>query len=156
MSTATHPRQPIAGPMFRQVAALRIEGTKRRKTLALLAAYTDGGRPAPPVAELADSLGFRMPTTLGLLRRLEQDGFLLATRGGRGRRGRVRYRLRLPDDQPTVYSAHNPDTQRARTQHSEPRAMGATQTRDTPNLRPTRDDGSASRPTWSSPAFVDT
>jgi hypothetical protein len=131
VSTATQPRQPIAGPMFRRVAALRIEGTKRRKMLALLAAYTDGGRPAPPVQELADRLGFRMPTTLGLLRRLEQDGFLIATKGGRGRRGRVRYRLRLPDDEPAAPITHGPDTQPQRP-NARPRLTGHNGTHPTP------------------------
>jgi hypothetical protein len=143
VSTATQPRQPIAGPMFRQVAALRIEGTKRRKMLALLAAYTDGGRPAPPVQELADRLGFRLPTTLGLLRRLEQDGFLIATKGGRGRRGRVRYRLRLPDEQPAVSSAHGPDTQPAQRPNAKPSLTGHNgthPTRDTSGPTLTRDE----------------
>src|SRR5256885_1443784 len=37
--TETLTIQPIAGPAFRRVAALPVEGAKRRKLLCLLAAY---------------------------------------------------------------------------------------------------------------------
>ena len=83
---------PVAGSTFRRVAALPVEGHKRRKLLCLLAAYADAGEPNPPVRILAQRLHLPVRKVDALLRRLEADGYL---RVARERDQRNRYELLL-------------------------------------------------------------
>jgi DNA-binding MarR family transcriptional regulator len=77
MTAETKPRPvPVAGPLFRQVAALKLEGVKRRKLLALIAAFADAGQDRPTVAELAERLKLDQRKVISLLDRLVQDGLL--------------------------------------------------------------------------------
>jgi DNA-binding MarR family transcriptional regulator len=68
--------QPIAGPLFAQAYRLPMEGAKRRKLLCLIAAYADAGVANPSLDELANRLGHKPRTVVGLLMRLEQDGLI--------------------------------------------------------------------------------
>ena len=68
-------------PLARRMLAADIEGAKRKRVLAVIAAYHDEGH-APGVREIAEraKLGrgaHDVPTLLALLRRLEADGLLL-------------------------------------------------------------------------------
>ncbi len=89
--------RPVAGANFRAVAAMPLEGAKRRKVLALVAAFTDGGEPTPSVHALADRLGWHVAKVDALVRRLEQDGFVTVEKRRRGKRSRGRrFRLAQP------------------------------------------------------------
>src|SRR4051812_21928894 len=83
--TAQTPVRPIAGATFKRIAAQRIEGTKRRKLLALIAAYSDGGQPSCSADELAERLGWEPIKVRVLLERLEADGLVERTRNRRRR-----------------------------------------------------------------------
>ena len=96
--------RPVAGPLFRQVAALgveRIGGTKRRKLLALLAAYADAGESSPSARVLVATLGLPGGRWLAfrtfdhLLGLLERDGLLRVERSPWGSNERNRYTLTL-------------------------------------------------------------
>lgn len=73
----TTPRDGLARayPLTRRVLAAEIEGTKRKRVLAVIAAYQDEGH-APSVREIATRAKLRKPMLLALLRRLEEDGLL--------------------------------------------------------------------------------
>jgi DNA-binding MarR family transcriptional regulator len=87
MSAAS--RQPAANrmqtyPLARRVLAADIEGRKRKRVLAVIAAYLDEGH-APSVREIAVRSKLRrgtrdVPTLMALLRRLEEDGLLRVER----------------------------------------------------------------------------
>jgi hypothetical protein len=92
--TATKTK-PVAGPLFKQAAALPIEGGKRRKRLCLLAAYADAGEPSPRVRDLARITGFEVPQIDQLLRTLQRDGHL-----------NVRWRASSHQQRRNVYELH--------------------------------------------------
>jgi DNA-binding IclR family transcriptional regulator len=77
--------RPVAGPTFRAVARLNPGGPTRRKLLALVAAFQDGGTPSVSRAELADRLKARPGKVQALLERLRTDGYLTRTGSGRWR-----------------------------------------------------------------------
>ncbi len=91
-------RGPERYPLARRVLAADIEGAKRKRVLAVIAAYHDEGL-KPSVREIAVRAKLRrgardVPTLLTLLRRLEADGLLRvewATPPARNR-----YEVRLP------------------------------------------------------------
>ena len=69
-----------AYPLARLVLEADIEGAKRRRVLAVIAAYRDEGH-APSLREIADRAKLcqrkrAVPTLMALLRRLEADGLL--------------------------------------------------------------------------------
>src|SRR3954454_17573077 len=74
--TAQTPVPPVAGQAFKRVVAARIEGNKRRKVVALMAAYQDAGQPTCSPPELAERLGLKPIQVQGLLLRLEADGLV--------------------------------------------------------------------------------
>jgi hypothetical protein len=79
----TEPVRPVAGPTFRHVAALPIEGAKRRKVAGLVAAYRDAGVSPVGVGLLAERLDWPVLTIKALAARLEADGLLVTSRKGR-------------------------------------------------------------------------
>ena len=93
MNPATTPVRPVAGATFRRVAARPIEGRKRKKLLALIAAYEDAGQPTRSADELAARLSWEPIQVRGLLSRLQADGLVKRTHS-------KRYRVVL-DDGPT-------------------------------------------------------
>jgi DNA-binding MarR family transcriptional regulator len=90
-ATRTAP-EPIAGPLFRRACQVPVEGRKRRKLLALVAAHHDAGHD-PSVRELARRMGLDWRKVDALLRRLEEDGWLATEQ--RPRPEPNRYVLRL-------------------------------------------------------------
>lgn len=69
---------PKAGPLFRRAVALQVGGGKRRKVLALVAAYVDGGADmSPPIAELASRAQLPISKVCVLCDRLVADGLLV-------------------------------------------------------------------------------
>jgi hypothetical protein len=89
---------PIAGSLFREVAGIPTEtigGNKRKRLLALLAAFADAGEERPPVRLLARQarLGSRK-AVVQLLKQLEEDRWIrVSWASGYGERNR--YRLTL-------------------------------------------------------------
>jgi DNA-binding transcriptional ArsR family regulator len=83
------PIRPVAGATFRHIAALRIEGAKRRKVLALIAAYHDAGAASVSVTQLAARLDLPPRIVGALLQRLSADGYVRRTHNKRQRRYRV-------------------------------------------------------------------
>jgi DNA-binding IclR family transcriptional regulator len=80
--------RPVAGPLFRKAAGLDIGGGKRRKVLALVAAYFDGGADlSPPITELAERAQLPVPKLCAVCDRLVADGWL-ADRSSRARKRR--------------------------------------------------------------------
>jgi DNA-binding transcriptional ArsR family regulator len=147
-ATEQEPRKPVAGPTFRRIAAMNIAGGKRRKVVALIAAYIDGGCRPPTTGQLAHRLGLSRLTVAALLGRLERDGLVVPTRCGLGRRSPLRYRrLRTPNDERvSVSDTHDTDTGPAHNGNGEPRPATATRTRATQPQRPTRDDANGPTP----------
>jgi hypothetical protein len=86
------PIRPVAGHRFRAVAQLPVKGAKRRKLLALLAAFADAGVYDPPVSELAERLHLEPVVIAGLAIALAEAGFLVED-GGRRPPDRLPYRL---------------------------------------------------------------
>jgi DNA-binding MarR family transcriptional regulator len=86
---------PIRGPLFDQVLRLRVEGQKRRKTLALIAAYADAGQSRPTLDELAGRLQMKPAQVRALIDRLAVDGYLVLHH--RRKTPRTRYELTLPE-----------------------------------------------------------
>jgi hypothetical protein len=92
---------PQTYPLARRVLAADVEGSKRKRVLAVIAAYLDEGY-APSVREIAERAKVpgarsRIPRTLALLRRLEADGLLRIESAPPP--GRNRYEIVLEDDQ---------------------------------------------------------
>ena len=81
--------QPVRGPLFEAVARRDVGGAKRKKVLALIAAFRDAGHD-PTVAELAERSRSAPVVVVKLAERLEQDGHLLVTRE---EHGRARYEI---------------------------------------------------------------
>ena len=89
-------RAPTSGgryPLARRVLAADIEGRKRKRVMAVIAAFQDEGH-APSCREIAERAklprgGRDVWLLLGLLRRLEADGLLQVTWAvpGQGRNG---------------------------------------------------------------------
>ena len=72
------PVRPIAGRNFKRVAdEMRPEGRKRRRVLALVAAYLDASHDRVTVVELSERLKLPPRQVAGILRRLEADGYLV-------------------------------------------------------------------------------
>jgi DNA-binding transcriptional ArsR family regulator len=92
MTAATTGPRPVAGPLFLAAARVDVGGRRRRKTYALLGAFADVGQPAPSITELASRLGLKPRTVVGLLARLEADGFVTIDRSARP----YAYTLNLP------------------------------------------------------------
>jgi DNA-binding MarR family transcriptional regulator len=90
MSAAPAPVRPVAGPTFRAIAAQRIEGGKRKKLLALIAAYQDAGQATCSAPELAERLGWKPIQVQGLLSRLEADGLVECATKRKGKWPRFR------------------------------------------------------------------
>src|SRR5262245_18919170 len=88
MSAATRPR-PVRGEQFERVVRLPIDGQKRRRVLALIAAWHDAGAKWVPVGWIADVLELPHTKVRRLAQRLEADGYLVGSRRG----GKQRYRL---------------------------------------------------------------
>jgi biotin operon repressor len=128
VTTVTKPK-PVAGPTFRRVAAMNIAGGKRRKVLALIAAYADGGCRPPTTGQLARHLGLSPQKVAALLKRLERDGLVVPTRRGRGRRSPLRYRLPLPNDPPAAAPEHTTATAPARNGNAGPGTTDTTRAR---------------------------
>lgn len=63
---------------------MRVEGSKRRKILALVAAYIDAGRD-PSISELAARARLPRSAVIALVDRLESDGYLAIERAPRRR-----------------------------------------------------------------------
>ena len=82
--------RPVAGETFRRIAARRIEGNKRRKVAALIAAYQDAGQPTCNAPELAERLGWKPIQVQGLLSRLEADGLVECATKRKGKWPRFR------------------------------------------------------------------
>jgi biotin operon repressor len=145
-ATTQQPRKPVARPTFRRVAAMNIAGGKRRKVLALIAAYVDGGCRPPTTRRLADRLGLSRQKVTALLGRLERDGLVVPTRCGRGRRSPLRHRLPLPNDPPAAAPEHTTATAPARNGNAGLGTTDTTPTRATPQQRLTRDEANAQTP----------
>jgi DNA-binding transcriptional ArsR family regulator len=128
-ATTQQPQKPVAGPTFRRVAAMNIAGAKRRKVLALIAAYIDGGCRPPTTGQLARHLGLSGQKVAALLKRLERDGLVVPTRCGRGRRSPLRYRLPLPNDPPAAAPEHTSATASAHNANAGPGATNTTRAR---------------------------
>lgn len=80
--------RPRAGRLYGRVVQMRVEGAKRHKLLALLAAYADAGEQAPPVKDLAKRLHLP-PTAIDvLLDRLVEAGLLSVEWAGPGEPGK--------------------------------------------------------------------
>lgn len=79
------PLRPFRGPNFERVARLPIPGVKRKKLLALLAAFTDAGRSGSRTVDLARQLGWKWVATNELLAYLQADGYVVRTKKGRWR-----------------------------------------------------------------------
>lgn len=95
MTGATPSPTPIRGPLFERVVGLRVEGEKRKKTLALIAAFADAGQASPSLEDLAARLKLKPPQVAGLIGRLQADGYLVVH--GKWKRPR-RYELTLPEE----------------------------------------------------------
>jgi hypothetical protein len=69
--------QQVTYPVARRVLAAPIEGTKRKRVLAVIAAYQDEGH-QPSVREIARRAKVKRGPheTLALIARLERDGLL--------------------------------------------------------------------------------
>jgi hypothetical protein len=68
--------RPVAGASFRYCARLDVGGQKRRKLIALVGAYRDGGVNVVSTAELAKRLDWPWVQADTIARRLHDDGFL--------------------------------------------------------------------------------
>jgi hypothetical protein len=112
-ATTQQPRKPVAGPTFRRVAAMNIAGGKRRKVLALIAAYVDGGCRPPTTRRLADRLGLSRQKVTALLGRLERDGLVVPTRCAEDAEARCATASHCPTIRPRLH----PSTQRPQHQH---------------------------------------
>jgi Mn-dependent DtxR family transcriptional regulator len=77
--------RPVAGAHFRHVASLRMDGKRRKKLCALVAAHRDAGAASTSTRQLVDHLGWRWPVVRGLAKRLCDDGYLTKTNSGRWR-----------------------------------------------------------------------
>jgi hypothetical protein len=156
VSTATQPRPPVAGPLFRRAAALPIPGEKRRRLLSLLAAWADAGETSPPMRDLVKRLGHTPKKIDQLLSSLGTDGWIAvewAGPGGPGHRGgprRNRYTLGRwardetatdPRGRRDVSAGHGPNTQPARRPNANPcpaRHVGTHPTPEQNSQTPTR------------------
>jgi len=79
--------KPVRGERFERAARLPIEGRKRRRLLALLAAYADASL-EPSVNQLATTLKLDPRKIDALLDALERDGWIRVEWAGTGRPGR--------------------------------------------------------------------
>jgi DNA-binding PadR family transcriptional regulator len=92
---------PETYPLARRVLAAPIEGRKRKRLLAVIAAYQDEGY-APSVREIGTRAKVlragkpHVPTVLVLLRRLEADG-LLRVKWANAGKARNRYEVVIGD-----------------------------------------------------------
>ena len=87
--------EPVRGPLFERVVRASIEGVKRKRLAALIAAYHDADPSyAPLLDELCARLRVGKPVLFGLLGRLEQDGHVSRFVA---RRGRVTVELALDE-----------------------------------------------------------
>jgi len=68
--------RPVAGAHFRHVAAIQMEGSKRKRALALIAAFRDGGQEIVTTGELANRLGWHRAQAHSIASRLRADGYL--------------------------------------------------------------------------------
>jgi DNA-binding MarR family transcriptional regulator len=93
-------RLPVRGPRFAAVARMRLNGQKRHRVLALVAAYLDAGIDDPSIAELAARARLGRYVVVQLVDKLEADGFITIERGCREARERNRYRLLGEDGEP--------------------------------------------------------
>lgn len=84
--------KPVDGPAFRAAVRLQPGGPTRRRVLLLVAAWTDAGQISTSAFDVADRLGLDLRKAQCLLRRLEDDSFLQATRAT-ARRRFPRYRV---------------------------------------------------------------
>jgi DNA-binding IclR family transcriptional regulator len=92
MTAATAGPRPVAGPLFLAAARVDVGGRRRRKVFALVAAYADVDQRAPSITDLAARLGLKPRAVVGLLARLEADGFVTVDRSARP----YAYALNLP------------------------------------------------------------
>lgn len=86
----TEELRSVRGPNFETIARLPMEGRKRKKCLAIIAAYADAGRSATRAEQIAQHLGLSLGATMGLLERLKDDGLATRTKGRGGKFGRWR------------------------------------------------------------------
>jgi DNA-binding MarR family transcriptional regulator len=94
MPDATTDRMPVRGPRFAAVLRMRIDGTKRHRVLALIAAYLDAGVDDPSITELAERARLPRIAVVQLVDKLEADGLVEIERAPReDRLARNRYRL---------------------------------------------------------------
>jgi hypothetical protein len=91
-AAATGPR-PVAGPLFLAAARVNVGGRRRRKVVRARSARTPTlTSRAPSITDLAARLGFKPRAVVGLLARLEADGFVTIDRSARP----YAYALNLP------------------------------------------------------------
>jgi hypothetical protein len=84
--TATRPDvKPRRGPCFERAVRLRIEGTKRRKLVVLLAAFLDAGQVSCRADTLGEIIDVPTRTATALLERLRSDGYVIRTNTKRWR-----------------------------------------------------------------------
>ena len=69
------------GPCARAALAQPVDGSKRRKVLALIGVFADTGRPDPSISELAARSDLDRETVVAVVDRLEADGLLDVRRG---------------------------------------------------------------------------
>jgi len=84
-------------PLLRRVLAADIQGAKRKRVLAVIAAYHDEGH-APSLREIAERAKLRqgkgaVPILMALLRHLEADGLLRVDWASPPARNRYEVRL---------------------------------------------------------------
>jgi DNA-binding MarR family transcriptional regulator len=75
------PDRQTIGPNLRRALVAPVEGTKRRKVLATIAACLDVGRDDPSISELARRAKLSRLAVVAIVDRLERDGLLEVERG---------------------------------------------------------------------------
>lgn len=77
------------GPEARRALAAPVEGSKRRKVLALIGIFADADRDDPSISELAARARLRRLAVVAIVDHLERDGHLAVQREP-GRRNRYK------------------------------------------------------------------
>jgi DNA-binding MarR family transcriptional regulator len=81
MTAPAKPRpRPIAGPLFRQAAALHRGSPDHRRVLCLLAGFADAGEHRPTMPDLCERIRLPEHRIFALIDDLERDGWVTVTR----------------------------------------------------------------------------
>jgi len=99
--TAPATPRPVRGERFEAALCLARQqpdnfGRRRLRAYVLLSAHEDGGCPPPSAADLAAQLGWDVSKALGVVRRLERDGYVERTKRSRRHKPALQRRRLAP------------------------------------------------------------